>query len=502
MRLLYVEDERLIRESVAKQIRKKFPLEVLTASHGKEGLELFKKYQPEIVLTDIRMPVCDGLEMTRQIRELSQDTIIVIVTAYADFEYAKCALQYQVYDFLIKPITIKSVQETVGELIEAAKARSVDRDNKLQMQMENMLHGLIPSEAFFEKKQVMLSGSRILEYQKMGVGGFAPSDTGLILYAVKNIIEELLEGQKLKIQYHLVREAYNSFYLIFYVEHLHSTMQKMQMEYQMKKICEEMAEVLSNYLFLPVIHAETAVFDGRDLYSNYLELNKRMEGILTNQNMEALMKEIKVEEERNMYALWRAKKFQELSEKLTVYFQKKDILQEKQNLMLRLSYYFYIAANEEKSEKQISYQEFYEAFPKVRQELSEKEIAGKTIEALKRLTEKMDKMQEEILHPVIYSIKKDICENYSEVTLLKDYAKKYNINSTYLSELFVKECGKTFSDTVIDIKMDKAKCMLKEPDARVYEVAVNLGYQDGRYFSQLFKRYTGMTPKEFQKMVR
>lgn len=104
MRLLYVEDERLIRESVAKQIQKMFPLEVFTACHGEEGVELFKKYKPEIVLTDIRMPVCDGLEMTRQIRELSQDTIIVIVTAYADFEYARTALQYQVHDFLIKPL--------------------------------------------------------------------------------------------------------------------------------------------------------------------------------------------------------------------------------------------------------------------------------------------------------------------------------------------------------------------------------------------------------------
>ena len=75
----------------------------------------------------------------------------------------------------------------------------------------------------------------------------------------------------------------------------------------------------------------------------------------------------------------------------------------------------------------------------------------------------------------------------------------YNINATYLSELFVKECGKTFSDIVTDIKMDKAKNMLNEPDARVYEVAVKLGYHDGRYFSQLFKRCTGMTPKEFQK---
>ena len=77
--------------------------------------------------------------MTRQIRELSQDTIIVIVTAYADFEYARTALQYQVHDFLIKPITIKSVQETVCELIEMVKVKNMDRDNKLQIQISDKM---------------------------------------------------------------------------------------------------------------------------------------------------------------------------------------------------------------------------------------------------------------------------------------------------------------------------------------------------------------------------
>lgn len=497
MRLLYVEDERLIRESVAKQIQKMFPLEVFTACHGEEGLELFKKYKPEIVLTDIRMPVCDGLEMTRQIRELSQDTIIVIVTAYADFEYARTALQYQVHDFLIKPITIKSVQETVCELIEMVKVKNMDRDNKLQIQISDMLHGLISSESLFWKKQVILSGCRIQEYQK--IGGFTPSDSGLILYAVKNIIEELLEVKQQKIQYCLISESYNMFYLIFYTEYFHSTMQTQQIEYQIKKLCEEMVDVLENNLFLPIAHIETGFFDGRDLYSKYLEVEQCMENDRANQHMIIQMKDAKLEEERIIYALWKDKKFDQVAEKLVLYFNKTNSIQERQNLMIRLSYYLYIAMNEEKGEKQLIFKEFYDSFPKIKREFSEMEIAVRTTETLKKLTEKMEKMEKKILHPVIYNIQKDIRDNYSEVKLLKDYAKKYNINATYLSELFVKECGKTFSDIVTDIKMDKAKNMLNEPDARVYEVAVKLGYHDGRYFSQLFKRCTGMTPKEFQK---
>ena len=124
MKLLFVEDERLIRESVANQIKKNFEIEVITASHGGEGFELFKKHLPEIILTDIKMPICDGLSMIQQIREISQDVIISIITAYADFEYAKSALQYQVHDFLIKPITIKMIKTQVEELINLANIQA------------------------------------------------------------------------------------------------------------------------------------------------------------------------------------------------------------------------------------------------------------------------------------------------------------------------------------------------------------------------------------------
>ena len=257
--------------------------------------------------------------------------------------------------------------------------------------------------------------------------------------------------------------------------------------------------IKENNLFLPIAHIETGFFDGRDLYSKYLEVEQCMENDRTNQHMIIQMKDAKLEEERIIYALWKDKKFDQVAEKLVLYFNKTNGIQERQNLMIRLSYYLYIAMNEEKGEKQLIFKEFYDSFPKIKREFSEMEIAVRTTETLKKLTEKMEKMEKKILHPVIYNIQKDIRDNYSEVKLLKDYAKKYNINATYLSELFVKECGKTFSDIVTDIKMDKAKNMLNEPDARVYEVAVKLGYHDGRYFSQLFKRCTGMTPKEFQK---
>lgn len=64
----------------------------------------------------------------------------------------------------------------------------------------------------------------------------------------------------------------------------------------------------------------------------------------------------------------------------------------------------------------------------------------------------------------------------------------------------MKELGKTFSDFITEIRIKEAKKMLKDPGVKIYEVATFLGYNDGRYFSQLFKRCTGMSPKEYQNI--
>lgn len=301
------------------------------------------------------------------------------------------------------PAIVRDIED--DEAIVIMVDANIQRE-ELQIQISDMLHGLISSESLFWKKQVILSGCRIQEYQK--IGGFTPSDSGLILYAVKNIIEELLEVKQQKIQYCLISESYNMFYLIFYTEYFHSTMQTQQIEYQIKKLCEEMVDVLENNLFLPIAHIETGFFDGRDLYSKYLEVEQCMENDRTNQHMIIQMKDAKLEEERIIYALWKDKKFDQVAEKLVLYFNKTNSIQERQNLMIRLSYYLYIAMNEEKGEKQLIFKEFYDSFPKIKREFSEMEIAVRTTETLKKLTEKMEKMEKKILHPVIYNIQKDI----------------------------------------------------------------------------------------------
>lgn len=103
MTILIVEDELYARQSLETQIYgydRNREFTVLLASNGREGLEIFRRKHPDLVITDIRMPQMDGIEMLREIRGLNPDTPVVIMTAYSEFQYARDALKAGAVDYL------------------------------------------------------------------------------------------------------------------------------------------------------------------------------------------------------------------------------------------------------------------------------------------------------------------------------------------------------------------------------------------------------------------
>ena len=101
--------------------------EVLVAKNGIEALKLYEENLPQIVITDIRMPGLDGLELSREIRKFSELTKIIIISGYSEFEYAKRAIHLGVADYLLKPVKIAQLRKLIvsirDEVIEAMKKR-------------------------------------------------------------------------------------------------------------------------------------------------------------------------------------------------------------------------------------------------------------------------------------------------------------------------------------------------------------------------------------------
>lgn len=113
MKVLIVEDEDIIRKKLEfLPSYEKYGMKVCASGkNGLEGLELIKKYQPQVVITDITMPLMDGLTMIKE--SLDYDYAAIIVSGYNDFDYAKKAIKYGVTDYILKPIDIEEINQSL-----------------------------------------------------------------------------------------------------------------------------------------------------------------------------------------------------------------------------------------------------------------------------------------------------------------------------------------------------------------------------------------------------
>ncbi|MES0489877.1 MAG: response regulator [Leptospirales bacterium] len=142
LKILIVEDEKTIRDQFKIILNRMFKT-VYEAENGKMGIEIYLAWKPDIVITDIRMPVMDGLEMISEIKNINPSVPIVVVTAYSDQEYLMKAINLNVEKFITKPIDVSILKESLKPI---ATAILVYRTNKiLENQMTMLMQAIMQS---------------------------------------------------------------------------------------------------------------------------------------------------------------------------------------------------------------------------------------------------------------------------------------------------------------------------------------------------------------------
>lgn len=121
IRTLVVEDEEKIAVSICNKIQAVDPMfEIIgRASNGEEALKQIRECCPQVVFTDIAMPVMDGIELSRQIRSSNPNIMIVVISGYSDFTYAQQAIKYGVFNYLLKPLEEDALLETLFDIKKA-----------------------------------------------------------------------------------------------------------------------------------------------------------------------------------------------------------------------------------------------------------------------------------------------------------------------------------------------------------------------------------------------
>lgn len=110
--IMFVEDERDIREAIANALEGEFE-KLITAKDGDEGVKKYKKFKPDIIVTDISMPIMDGLDMTTEIRKISKDVPIIVFSAFSDKEKLFRAIEIGINKYMIKPIDIDELMDAL-----------------------------------------------------------------------------------------------------------------------------------------------------------------------------------------------------------------------------------------------------------------------------------------------------------------------------------------------------------------------------------------------------
>ncbi|MCF7913304.1 MAG: SpoIIE family protein phosphatase [Candidatus Cloacimonetes bacterium] len=137
--ILYVEDEEYIRNNMAKSLLRRVET-IHTASNGEEGLEKFKEFEPDLVITDIRMPVMNGLDMIKKIRRLKNTTKIIMLSAHSDTRSLLEAIEIGVNGYILKPFQTKQLFKLIEDLAEYI---ILDKKVKLQSLRINELYNAL-----------------------------------------------------------------------------------------------------------------------------------------------------------------------------------------------------------------------------------------------------------------------------------------------------------------------------------------------------------------------
>ena len=508
MKILIVEDEVNAREGLGNLLGKINENYVVCgkASDGEQGLILAKENKPDLIFTDIEMPKMNGLDMLERIKEEGQNPYIIILSGYSDFKYAQKGIKIGVEEYLLKPITYSALKNSMEEI-----------ERKLSLRKEK---AVIFEQGIYEEeilKQILLNKEKNIDNLYEIITNNIKQDEKIYLvnlylgdkYIEKNdlIIKEMydfINHYRIETFYYSIIEEYR-FLPVF----ISTSIDFLEL---IKIIRYNLIFSLRNSGFSDItisIIKLNGVAEIRRAFDKIQSLS-RWPVVLGNDEViyEELISKLKLvncnyprEIESEMLKAIRNSdsiKLIDINKKFISYL-KADIYTPADIIDITSKYIFSILTVSKACNKDL-YTEFNNEgildsikFIYIFDEL--KERLNYVIDKVSKIDDEGAAVNSLIVRKAINYIK----EYYSEKISLEEIASGMNITPEYLSRLFTKELGKSFSDYLKEFRIDKSKELLSNNKLKIYEVAEKVGYSDSKYFCKVFKESTGMSPKEYMK---
>ncbi|MGG3283010.1 response regulator transcription factor [Paenibacillus solani] len=553
MKLLIAEDEISVREGMVRLIDWESHGIVICgeAGNGSEALSMMESCCPDILLTDIRMPHMDGLELIEAAKSRGMKFRPIILSGYNEFNYATQALRLGAEDFILKPCRPEEILRTVleakkvAEFQEARESRLKERDLSWNRNIPLMKSQVLsqwtryPAVPLEDRGRLMQELQMHIRNAGIQVGlirvdtsriPLDERDVVLLRYAAANIVKETLDSV-----YGGCIEAFQEGDDLLWVastaEGSRGSVNPASISGPSQEGLEPHIRVLQGnlekYLKMTVSIAlgswKASINQAHDSYQESVQAmesrffkgrggvffysgKERKEGagseagvasssILDNERFETC--------EREMLDYLRLGSFEQALDHLDAWLDmfKTQSHYSKQEVNLRATT-FMISLQGIAKEHRIGAFEWKNRLVNSMEQLPQVE----TLEELATIVKKMMQHLVEAcssnrtLHRTVQSVLELIKEKYNTNLTLEAVAREAYISNTYLSSLFKQELGVNFLDYLHQYRIEKSKELLRQ-NLKIYAVARLVGYQEERHFSSTFKKWTGVTPSQYKLSI-
>ena len=535
IKVFLVEDEMVIRRGIKNSIdwEKEGYIFCGEASDGELAYPMIIKEKPDILITDIRMPFMDGLELCKLVKKELPNIKILILSGYDEFDYAKEAIRLGVTEYLLKPISSGKLLEALNGVSESIRREKEDKD-LVRKYMEEMRENTeYEKQKFFEQMIAgNLSMADALETGKKYEMNLSAGMYNLLLFRFTLGKENRKSGELLGEAEYAIEKLTERLEYVFEFQRgvegwafLLMADNEEQMSERVKELSKDLEEIMKNY-------STIAYFGGigqpvarlRELEESFreaeralaarftMELNRiiSVEDIRMAQNVDTLDDiEItsfgEIEKTRTMLEKFLNNGAEdEIDEFVDVYINElpeenlKSVLMRQYIIMdayiVMMSFCEKIEGIE--GEMQAQSEELKNSM-KTSQTLEE--IKNYIRMLLKKIIGVRDTISGRRYSDIIEIAKDQIRKTYmSDEISLNTIAAEVGMSPSYFSSIFSKEMGKTFVEYLTEIRMDRAKELLMCSSMKTSEIGYEVGYKDPHYFSYIFKKTQNCTPKEFR----
>ncbi len=458
--------------------------EIYHAYDGQECVDLTERYRPDILLLDIKMPVFDGLEVLRILSERDCMPHVLIISAYGDFQYARQALKFGVIDYITKPLDVPSLLQNIRQITTGIRKQCMDR-----LRADLLDLPIIGKTSYISE-----------DMQRLGI---RKAYCALIAFSGNMPLIQGYSAQLLADYPYSVALSETSLFVILPCDTVAAENDIHELEVAVMDLAKEnkvrVSAGISRLLDLQEDGTLTAynqcndavtcryfqekvVFHYDDLAFGTInqDVVSQCKLMLTKSLLEG-----NEEIHRKVDQI-----FDELSKQSP---ERKELVDVCYSILVYCSNYLFISYNHAQpllSERRI--------LEKLDSCGSVDELKATFLAVLKENMSKSEQGKSSAKSQLIYDLETYLAKNYMKSLTLENLSNRFFVSKYELCRKFKAEMGENLWEYLAGIRIQQAKILLQNSDLRISEIAERVGYRDPTYFSNMFKKQVGVSPKQYR----